>query len=320
MDRGQRLGVGSLSRGRPAPERDVGRWRWAWGLVVVFVPAVWGYNWVVMKEGLAYSGPFEFGAWRFLLGAAVLLVAMAVSHRPLRVSSVSGVAWIGILQTAANTAFGLLALAGGPAGRSAILAYAMPFWVLVMSWPLLSERPDRLQWIATGGALLGIVLIFFSNTTHWRVDAAVFAILAGLAMAGGAVLTRRLLSHEGCDPLALTTWQMLAGGVVLAIAAVVVPERPIRWTPTFLLIMAYEVLPATAMAWLFWTAMLGRLDAGVASCFLLATPLIGLVTSAVQLGERPAPLEAAGMALILAGLVVVGPMALRESRSRSFRG
>lgn len=308
---------GAAPRGERAP--GIGRWRWAWNLVIVFVPAVWGYNWVVMKQGLAYAGPFEFAAWRFLLGAAVLMAAMAVGGRSFRIPSVATVIWIGVLQTAANTALSLFALLSGPAGRSAILSYAMPFWVLLMAWPLLGERPLRLQLIATTAALIGIVLVFCSSTVRWRADAAVFATLAGVSMAVGTVLTRRLLRRASCDPLALTAWQMVAGGISLALVAVVVPGRATNWTPTFGLILAYEVIPATAMAWLFWIALLGRVDASLASLSLLATPVIGLLSSTLLLGERPSRLEAVGLGLILVALALVGPLAMRQARARPGR-
>jgi len=288
---------------------------WAWSLVVVFVPTVWGYNWVVMKQGLAYAGPFAFAAWRYMIGAAILFVAMAVGRRPFRIGSVGTIIWIGILQTAGNTAFNLLALQTGPAGRSAILSYTMPFWVLAIAWPVLQERPGRLQWTAAGVALLGILLIFLSGIERWRADAAVFSILAGITWAVGTVLTRRLLSRHSYDPLALTTWQMLVAGLALMLAAAAVPERPTDWTPVFALILGYEVIPATVLAWLLWIAMLQRVDATVASFSLLGTPLIGLFSSALLLGERPAPLEAAGMGLIFVALTLVGPNAMRQART-----
>jgi len=287
-----------------------------WSSVVVIVPAVWGYNWVVMKQGLAYTGPFAFAAWRYALGALALFLAMAASGRPLGIGSFGTVIWVGLSQTAANTLFNLLALRTGPAGRSAILSYTMPFWVLAIAWPVLKERPGRLQWIATVVALLGVALIFLSGIDRWRADAAVYSILAGITWAVGTVLTRRLLSGQRCDPLTLTAWQMLVAAIALSLAAVVVPERSTDWTPTFLLILAYEVLPATVLAWLLWIAMLRRVHASVASFSLLGTPLIGLLSSAALMGERPLPLEAAGMALILVALTLVGPAAMRQARTQ----
>src|SRR3954453_5594588 len=41
-------------------------------LLLVLLSVIWSYNWIVMKQVLRYSGPFEFAAWRYALGTAVL--------------------------------------------------------------------------------------------------------------------------------------------------------------------------------------------------------------------------------------------------------
>ncbi len=285
--------------------------RAVWGAVLVFVPVVWGYNWVVMKKGLAYAGPFEFAAWRFLLGSALLFGIAVVLKKPLRVRPLGPVIWVGLLQTAGNTGFTMWALLGGPAGRSALLCYTMPFWVVLLGWAQLGERPSRWQAVATALAGAGLSLVFFSSGGARR-DAAVLAALSGLCWATGTVLAKRLLTRERLDALTLTAWQMLFGGLALEIAALAVPGRPTLWTPYFCFALFYEVVPATVLAWFLWFALLRRMDAALASLAVLAAPVVGLLSSAAQLGERPAGLEAFGMLLILFALVITGPLALRQ--------
>ena len=142
-------------------------------LILVVLPLVWGYNWVVMKRAMDYIGPFEFAAWRFLLGSLVLFGVLACLKRPLSIRPLGAVAWIGLFQYAGNMGLVLWALRGGPAGRSALLNYAMPLWVVLMAWPLLRERPSRPQVIALAAATAGIVLIFAAKGTQGRSGAAV---------------------------------------------------------------------------------------------------------------------------------------------------
>jgi drug/metabolite transporter (DMT)-like permease len=70
------------------------------------------------------------------------------------------------------------------------------------------------------------------------------------------------------------------------------------------------VVPASALAWLFWFALLQRTAAGLASLTLLATPVLGIVFSALELNERPAGWEILGMTLIATALLIVGPLAM----------
>lgn len=283
---------------------------------LVVVPVVWGYNWVVMKSAMRYAGPFEFAAWRFVPASLVLLGVMALRRHPLSPRPLGGLLGVGLLQTAGNVAFTQFALRSGPAGRTSLLCYTMPFWVVLLGWPLLRERPGRLQWAALALAAAGLGMVFVAGagaTGHEA--AAVLAVCSGLSWAGGTVLARRLMVREKVDPLALTAWQMLFGGLALWAGALAFPGRPTDWSPYLVFAVLYEVLPATALAWLLWTALLKHVDAGVASLAILAAPLLGLLGSAVELGERPRGLEALGMALLFAALLLVGPLAIRQARA-----
>ncbi|MCA8931844.1 MAG: DMT family transporter, partial [Rhodospirillaceae bacterium] len=98
------------------------------GLVVL----VWGVNWPVMKTGLQYIGPMTFAAARIGLGGLTMFIGLAVTGRlvwPTRhdlplILSVSLLHMVGFLIL---VNIGLLFV---DAGRSAILAYTTPLWVV----------------------------------------------------------------------------------------------------------------------------------------------------------------------------------------------
>src|SRR3569623_908247 len=116
---------------------------------------IWGYNWVVMKRALAYMGPFQFAAARMLLAALVLFAVLIVTKRPWRPRALPQTLLIGLLQTCGFSALIMWALLAGGAGKVAVLSYTMPFWVMLLAWPLLGERLRDLQWLAAGEALAG---------------------------------------------------------------------------------------------------------------------------------------------------------------------
>ena len=41
-----------------------------------------------------------------------------------------------------------MAVAGGGAGRAAVLVFTMPFWTMLLAWPVLGERVRGMQWLA----------------------------------------------------------------------------------------------------------------------------------------------------------------------------
>lgn len=98
---------------------------------------IWGYNWVVMKIALVYSGPIDFAVLRVGLGVLLLFALLAGLRMPLKPRHLGLTALVGLCQTTGFVGLISLALAFGETGKSAVLAYTMPFWVIVLGWPFL---------------------------------------------------------------------------------------------------------------------------------------------------------------------------------------
>jgi drug/metabolite transporter (DMT)-like permease len=292
--------------------------RWLALVLIAALSLIWGYNWVMMKVAVAYAPPFAFAAIRFLGGAVVLMATMKLMGRSLRLPEMKArwrvITLIGLLQTA--LCFGLVtwALSSGAAGRSAVLNYTMPLWVLVFSVLLLKERVPAAQWAAAALALVGILLISVDGGRAGSLPAVMLALAAGLAWGLGVVVTKKGTKAGPMDPMALTAWQMLAGGIILCLVAIIVPEGPIDWSPAFIGALLYNIGPATPLAYVIWFTLLNRLDAGLASLGILLTPLLGLLLSALQLGERPGLVEGVGMGLILLAIAALGWASGRQAR------
>lgn len=121
-------------------------------VALTLLALIWGYNWVVMKQVIQYVDPFDFSAIRTVLGAATLFLVLLILRRPMKITALRQVALLGVLQTAAFTALIQWALVAGGAGKTAVLVYTMPFWVLPMAWWLLGERIKGSQWFEIGRA------------------------------------------------------------------------------------------------------------------------------------------------------------------------
>jgi len=102
---------------------------------------IWSYNWVVMKSVLQYVGALDFTTLRCALGALLLLVLLPLSGRPLKPPSWRPVLWIGLFQTVGMTGLSQLALVSGDAGKTAVLVYTMPFWVILLAVLFLNDAP-----------------------------------------------------------------------------------------------------------------------------------------------------------------------------------
>ena len=203
-------------------------------LALALLSLIWGYNWVVMKQVIQHVDPFDFSAIRTVLGAATLFVVLLVLRRPLGLQQVRQVALLGVLQTGAFTALIQWALVAGGAGKTAVLVYTMPFWVVPMAWFVLGERVRGMQWAANAIAACGLVLVL----EPWAMGGSAFsnllAVAGGVTWAVASVQAKRMRRAHDFDLLSLTAWQMLFGALALCALALLHPSRPIDPTPMFL--------------------------------------------------------------------------------------
>lgn len=282
---------------------------------LLLLSLVWGYNWVVMKQVLRYADPFDFSAYRTLLGAAALFIVVWLKRRPVSIAAMREVAVLGLVQTAIFTALIQWALVSGGAGKTAVLVYAMPFWLFPMAAIFLGERIRRRQWLVIALAACGLVLILEPWRAEGSVTGSVLALAAGVSWALATILAKRLRARHEVDLLSLTAWQMLIGALALCIVAYIVPStQPIDPTFYFFAALAYNAMAATALAWWLWLFILQHLSAGVAGLSALCVPIVGVLGGWIELGERPSGPELTGMLLIALALAINSVWSVMQAR------
>jgi drug/metabolite transporter (DMT)-like permease len=266
---------------------------------------LWGYNWVVMKVAMRYCGPLDFAALRGGFGVLVLFAVLIALRVPLKPRHVGMTIALGFFQTTGFVGLISWSLTAGAAGKSAVLAYTMPFWMIAFGWPFLDERLRGWQWPAVGLALAGLVLVLEPWNGGATLTSSVLALAAGASWGVSVIIFKKIPVESRDDLLSLTTWQMFYGVVPLVAAALIVPERPIDWTGTFEVALVFNIVGGMATATLLWLYILQRLPATISSLSSLVVPIVGVLAAWLQLGERPSAAEGAGMALILAGLALL---------------
>lgn len=273
---------------------------------------IWGYNWVVMKIALRYSGPVDFAALRNGFGALTLFIIIALRRESLRppVSAFSKTLLLGLLQTTGFVGLIAWALMEGGAGKSAVLAYTMPFWAIVFGMIFLGERIRGLQWLAVALAASGVVLMI----SPWRdipdLTTSIISLCAGLVW-GASMIVAKKIPYDGRGALlSVTAWQMLLGTLPLIALSPFITQIPTDWNTGFVIALAYNAIMGSALAWLLWLFALKHLPAGMAGIASLGAPAVGVLTAWLQLGETPSFIEALGMCLIFSALAVLSLRAL----------
>jgi len=287
------------------------------------VALIWGYNWVVMKVALFHSGPMDFSLLRNFFGTVTLFIVIALRERSWKAlampASPGKVLLLGLLQTTGFIGFIAIALTDGGAGKSAVLAYTMPFWALLFGAWFLHERIRGSQWLAVAFAAAGVVFLIAPWETGYASVSSLSSLAAGLVWGASIIVAKRIPQTQPGALLSISAWQMLLGTIPLAFLAWLIPEQDIDWSLGFVIALAYNAVLGSALAWLLWLYAVRTLPAGIAGLASLGAPAISVLAAWLQLNERPTFADALGMLLIFAALTVLTVRALlaRDSRGKS---
>ncbi|MEU9128949.1 EamA family transporter [Kitasatospora sp. NPDC048540] len=282
-------------------------------LLTALAPLAWGSTYAVTAEFLPPDRPLLAATLRALPAGLVLLAATRVlplGHWWWR-AAVLGALNIGIF-------FALLFIAAYrlPGGVAAVLGAVQPLLAAGLAVPLLGERVGRRSLLAGLAGVVGVALVVLRATA--RLDA--LGILAGLAgaacMATGTVLTKRWGRPEGVGPLAMTGWQLAAGGLLLLPVALLVEGAPPALTAANLAGYAYLAIANTALAYWIWFAGVGRLPAASVALLGLLSPVSAAVLGWAALGQALTVVQLLGMGIAL-GSTVLGQPRARTSRGEA---
>ena len=279
------------------------------GLALLFATTLgWGLNWPAMKllleELPVLSTRAAGGALGFaVLGAVALArheslaVPVALWPRLVVVSLLNVTAWMGL------ASFSLLWLT---AAEATIVCYTMPVWAGLMAWAMLGERlgPARIGGLALALAGLGLLVLGKGvDVGLAKAPGVAFGLGSAILFSLGTVVTKRW--PLGLPPTASTVWQVGVGIAPLAVAAVLFD--PPAFGNLSLLgwgLIAYGGVFALGLCYLAWFAALRRLPASLASLGTLLTPVVGVASAALVLGEPFGWREASALGLTLAGVAL----------------
>jgi drug/metabolite transporter (DMT)-like permease len=291
-------------------------------ILMVATILMWAGSWIVMKIVVPYIGPFDFVVVRYVSGGAVLLVMAALLRRPLGMPSWRLTWLVALTQTTGFQGLVQSALIHGGVGKISLMAYTMPFWVVLFSWMFLAEKPTRLHWTGIVVAAAGLACVIEPWNSLGDTASVLLGLGGGLSWGVGTVLAKIMFNRHAPDVVAFTAWQMLLGGLAMGPLAWTVPQIATVWNTELIAGMLYIVLAASAAGWLLWFLVVQRLPASIAGLSGLGTPVVAGLLAWIILDERPSAIESVGMALILCGLFLVARAASRPrpaGRDRIFQ-
>lgn len=269
----------------------------------------WGFNWTVTKLLVQSVPPLWLSAVRSTI-ALVVLFAMMLATRDLRLPKrgdlavVFNIALLHMTAFAALMAIGLQTVA---AGRSIVLGFTTPLWVIPGAMLFLGERLTARRAVGVALGLAGLGLMFNPAAFDWSDRQALHGngllLLAAFCWSVSIVHIRKHVWIS--TPYQLVFWEVLVATALLAFLAAVFEGSPnISWDAQVVLLFLYGGVFGVALA--YWAmAMVSRsLPAVTTSLGVLATPVVGVLSSVVFLNEAFDLTLAAAMVLILGGIAL----------------
>jgi drug/metabolite transporter (DMT)-like permease len=273
------------------------------------VVLAWGSNGPVTKMVVQDVPPLWATALRCMIAAATLapmLWAQGAFIFPKR-GDLPVVFCTSLLHLVAFSALVATGLQFVPAGRAIVLGYTTPLWVAIGAAMFLSEPITRYRAIGIGFGLAGLAVIFNPQTLNWGDRSALLGsgliLLAAFCWAGNIVYVR---AHKWIStPFQLVFWQVLLAAVLLSAVALDVEGPPrIMWSSRLVALMLYSGIVCTAFANWAMTMVNRSLPAVTTSLWLLATPLLGIISATLMLGEPLEPSLFLAMTLIIGGIAL----------------
>ena len=283
-------------------------------VALALLTLVWGLNWAVMKAALIHAHPLVFNVHRTALATAVLFGVLFARGARMWPQNWRAVIVTAFFQTTINFGATTMAVAGGGAGRTSVLVFTMPFWTLLIAWPVLHERVRGLQAAAIAFAFAGLLLVVEPWAWEGDIGPKLWAVLSGFGWAAGTVAMKYYSRDRDFDLLSFIAWQMLIGLLPLTLLPWAFDVPATQWSVAQVALLLIVGVVSTAGGFLLWMEILRWLPAGTASLNMFAIPVIALLSSMAIFGERLAGNEWIGIALIGVGLALITAQALARGR------
>lgn len=276
--------------------------------LLLIVVLGWGMSWPIIKQALSEIPPLSFRGSTSVVGGLCLLALLRAQGKDL---SLGRSCWgrFAVLSLFNITLWNVFATYGMlflSSGQAALLAYTMPVMCVPLSRVLLGEPFTLRRCFAV---LLGFggVLVLRGDGVQGLLEAplGVILMLAGAASwALGLVLFKRW--SLTVDAGVLTGWMLFWGGLPMLLWAFWEDGLPQAMPGSGGLFgLGYSVFVTFMLCYWAWNRFAALVPVSVSSISSLLTPLVGVASGAIILGERPGWREALSALLILGAVAIV---------------
>lgn len=277
-------------------------------IAYIFVSAVWGVNFPVMKIAFSQMHPMTFNMVRFGISSIMLLIVLIRWQGWERIPFND---WIllaiqGLLNVFGYQYLFINNLSVTHSGIAAVLTSTTPLWTALLMWISGLEIINR--WIVSGilVGFIGVVMVVSDGFTSLVFDSTskgeLIMVLAAIVWSIGTLITKDLLKRY--SPLRIIALSMIIGyiGIFAAGFPYVIKQNwsIIRWD--IWLAILFSTFFAIALGYSFWSWAIHRIGATKTTVLGNITPVIAFISAYLISGETVSIMQIIGSVIIILGI------------------
>jgi drug/metabolite transporter (DMT)-like permease len=279
-------------------------------VILLAAVTLWALNYTVMKYGISQIQPLALPAIRFGTAGLILLVILRIHEGSIGVrrEDLARLAIAGFFGVTLSQISFVFALTYTTASDNALLGATAPIVTVVIATIIGLERSGRRHWVAVLIGLVGVVLIVVggSNTGLFQSG------LLGDALAFGNVLFSSISAILIVPLLVrysvyrILTYEMLIGTVILLPIALpsILAQDFGHVTLGGWAALGYAILLTGLVTNLLYFTAVGRIGASRAAVYQYVQAFLGVLFAVVLLGEEVTPVQLAGGAIVVGGVIL----------------
>lgn len=276
-------------------------------LMLVALCFAWGLTWPAMRLALDEIPVFTMRVVTLGLGSGALFLYVMLRGQSLSPGGWKNLAHLavsGILNVLSFSLGSVIAMMFATTGRVAMLCYTMPIWAAVLAWLVLGERFTRVRVTALLLCVAGMAILIWPLRTGNPIG---LLIAVGIAVSWAAGTVYVKWAGIKGDPYVNAGWQVFVSFVIVT-ACLPFFEGSLHLSQAHMpaaLAMIFAGLVGSGLAYFLWFGIVGRVPAMTASLGVLSAPVIGVISTAILLGEWPTAEDIVGYVLIFAASACV---------------
>ena len=271
-------------------------------LIVVLVPVIMGFGFVISKPAMEFFPPILLNGLRWSLSGLIMFWFFPFPKKYFK--QIFFIALIGCTIQYSLTYSGLKIVDASSA--TLFVQAEVPFGLLV-AFLILGEKPSIRNIIGVIIAFIGIYILTGDPKLEGKLIGVILLLSGAFTWAFAQVLAKPI--SQKINALTLTAWIGVFAGPQSILASTLIEGNPIEFIMSANLmawiIMLYLALIMNVLGYSLWYFVLGKYPVNFVMPGLLLLPVAGLLTAVLLLGETLTFYNLLGGSVVIVGVALI---------------